>query len=160
MEVLLTRVRQRSLLCMFRSASDAIILSIIPRCLLHSSCRMRVRANTHAHVNTMHTEHMRFRMSYNACTHTCALAHLSTYVVTLARTHIHTHTHSLTQHASTLSLSLSSLSRTNTHAHTHNTHNTVARQFYIISLYYIHLSLLPPYESTYTHLQRGRGEGV
>jgi len=80
LQVLLTRVRQRSLLCMFRSASDAIILSTIPRCLLHSSCRMRVRADAcarkyHAYrahkfpyvVQFRHT-HMCTRPSINICT--------------------------------------------------------------------------------------------
>jgi hypothetical protein len=163
--VLLTRVRQRSLLCMFRSASDAIILSIIPRCLLHSSCRMRVRADAcarkyhacRAHtfpyvVQCMHT-HMCTRPSINICSH----------ARTRARARTHTHTHSRSMQAPSLYLSPSlSLAHTHTNAHTHTTHNTVVRQFYIISLYYIHLSLLPPYESTHTHLHtpEGRGERV
>ncbi len=92
---------------------------------------------TRALVNTMHTEHIRFRMSYNACTHTCALAHLSTYVVTHARTHTHTHTHTHTACKHPLSISLLlPLSQKHIQTHTH-TQNTTPLFASFISYHYI-----------------------
>jgi hypothetical protein len=123
-----------------------------------------VCVQTHAHVNTMHAEHIRFRMSSNACTHTCALAHLSTYVVTRARararTHTHTHTHAACKHP--LSISLLSLSHTHTQTHTHTQHTTRLFASFIsyhyityTSRYYLHTN---QHTRTSTH-RRGGGSG-